>query len=234
MGNYSKITYIVPDINRSYVTGSVKYSSPNVIKANRIMAKDIKLKLGSLISKWGTEFEVDEEILVGFIATESGGENSAPNAYNATGYMQITPVSVYETITKWNNMVSVPLSEKTKEVLLKYTPNYKKWSSSKTPTTSQLNEIKTASRNADFNIAMGTAIIRWLLEAYSKEGDSPLNKVMVSYNIGYYGARNKIKGNMTSQQMLATKGLGVEPKAYLLKMLGRYGFLDLLFNPDIA
>jgi soluble lytic murein transglycosylase-like protein len=131
-------------------------------------------------------------------------------------------------------MVSVPLSSKTKEVLQRYTPSYRTWSSAKTPTQAQLNEIKTASANAEFNIAMGTAIIRWLLEAYSKEGDSPLNKVMVSYNMGYYGAKNKIKGNMTSQQMLAVKGLGIESKSYLLKMLGRYGFLDLLFNNGTA
>lgn len=234
MGNYSKITYIVPDLNRSYVNGSVKYSSPNVIKANKKMAEDIKQNLGSLITKWGSEFEIDNEILTAFIATESAGKNAPSNAYSATGYMQVTPVGIYETITKWNNMVSVPLSAQTKAVLAKYVPNYKSWSSNKTPTSSQLNEIKTASKNPDFNIAMGTAMIRWLLEAYSKEGDSPLNKVMVSYNIGYYGARNKIKGNMTSQQMLAIKGLGVEPKAYLLKMLGRYGFLDILFNSDIA
>lgn len=234
MGKYSKITYVVPDLNRSYVNGSIKYSSPNVISANRKMADNIKVNLGTLINKWGTEFEIDDEILIGFIATESGGKNAPSNRYDATGYMQVTPNTVYEVITKWNNMVSVPLSAQTKALLLKHTPSYKSWSANKTPTNAQLNEIKSASKNAEFNIAMGTATLRWLLEAYSKEGDSPLNKVMVSYNMGYYGAKNKIKGNMTSAEMLAVKGLGIEPKSYLLKMLGRYGFLDLLFKPEIA
>jgi hypothetical protein len=230
MANYSKITLNVPDINRSYVSGSEKYSSPSVIEANKNMIDNIKSNLGSIISKWGTEFGIDQEILIGFIATESGGKNAPANAYDATGYMQVTPVGIYETIAKWDSMVSVPLSAQTKALLTKYVPSYKTWSSNPNPSSSTLNSIKTALKNGEFNIAMGSAMIRWMLEAYAKDSSSPLNKVMVSYNIGYYGAKGKLKGNLTSQQILNIKGLGVEPKAYLLKMLGRYGFLDLLFN----
>lgn len=230
MGNYSKILVNVPDVNRSYVNGTMKYSSPTVISGNRKIIENIKSSLGSLISEWGKEFGIDDEILIGFIATESGGKNAASNTYNATGYMQITPVSVYETITKWDSMVSVPLSAKTKAILKKYIPTYTSWDKNKDMSASTSNAIKTASKNADFNIAMGSAMIRWMLEAFSKDTGSPLNKVMIGYNMGYYSAKNKLKGNLTSQQILSVKGLGKEPKAYVLKMLGKNGFLDLLFN----
>ena len=230
MGVYSKILVNVPDINRSYVNGNMKYSSNSVISANQQIIKNIKSNLGSFISEWGNEFGVDEEILIGFIATESGGKNAPSNTYEATGYMQITPVTVYETITKWDSMVSVPLSAKTKAILKKYISNYSSWDKNKSMSNATSEAIKKASKNADFNIAMGSAIIRWLLEAFSKESSSPLNKVMISYNIGYYGSKNKLKGNLSSEQILAIRGLGKEPKAYVLKMLGKNGFLDLLFN----
>jgi hypothetical protein len=76
---------------------------------------------------------------------------------------------------------------------------------------------------------MGALIIRYLLEAYSKDGVSPLNKIMVSYNRGYFSTKNIVKGNITSTQMMKLN-LGVEAKSYLLKMLGRYGFISIAYK----
>ena len=53
---------------------------------------------------------------------------------------------------------------------------------------------------------------------------------MVAYNSGFYGARAKMRGLTTTEQLLNRKGLGKEPKAYLLKMLGVNGFLDLWYK----
>ena len=231
MARYSKILINVPDVNRAYVQGSYKYSSPNVIADNKQVISNIQSNLGSIISKYGAEFEIDDEILIGFIATESGGKNAPSNQYDATGYMQITPVSVYETITKWEQQVGSPLPPNAKAVLKKYIPSSITWDKNTDASSSTLNSIKTAAKNADFNIAMGSAMIRWMLEAFSTDSNtSYLNKVMIGYNMGYYNAKNRLLGDLTSDQILAIRGLGAEPKAYILKMLGVYGFLDLMFN----
>ena len=38
---------------------------------------------GNYIAKWGKVFEVDDSIITGFIATESGGVNVGKNKYDA-------------------------------------------------------------------------------------------------------------------------------------------------------
>lgn len=230
MANYTKISFNVPDVNQSFKSGNYKYSAPETIVANKKIIQDIKSNLGALISKWGSEFEIDNEILISFIATESGNTNAPPNQFEATGYMQVTPTTVYETITKWDSTVGSPLPANLKSILAKNIPSYKNWNASVLPSTAVKSQIKSALKNPEFNIAMGSAVIRWLLEAYSKDSNSPLNKAMASYNIGYYGAKSKLKGNLTSTQIINIKGLGAEAKGYLVKMLGRNGFLELQLN----
>ena len=55
---------------------------------------------------------------------------------------------------------------------------------------------------------------------------------MVSYNAGYYAMRNKVKGVITTTQMLNNKSIPLESRGYLLKMLGVNGFLDLWFKEN--
>lgn len=231
MTKYSKIKVNVPDINRSYVNGATyKYSSGNVIQQNKKTIESVRVNLSEIISKWGTEFEVDNDIIVGFICTESTGKNAPKNAYNAIGYMQATPISVYETITKWNDKVNIPLSFQTKSLLAKHVPSYTKWKRDVFEVgDSNSDALVKALKDPEFNIAMGTAVIRWLLEAFKEGSESPLNKVMVAYNRGYSSSKNILKGSIDSEKMLKLK-IGIEPKSYLLKMLGRYGFLDLMFG----
>jgi soluble lytic murein transglycosylase-like protein len=230
MAKYSKILINVPDLNRAYIQGTYKYSSPSVILDNGKVISSIKANLTPIISTWGKEFEIDNEILIGFIATESGGKNAPKNQFNAIGYMQATPITVFEVITKWNDKVSVPLSAQTKALLAKNVPNYTKWKRDEYSVgDANHNAILKALANPEFNIAMGAATIRWMLEAFNNDGGSPLNKVMVAYNRGYSSTKNLVKGDITSEKMMKLS-LGKEAKAYILKMLGRYGFLDLMFN----
>ena len=53
---------------------------------------------------------------------------------------------------------------------------------------------------------------------------------MVSYNSGYYGTRNKIKGNPSTESLVVNKSLAIESRSYLLKMLGKNGFVQLYFD----
>ena len=169
-----------------------------------------------------------------FIATESGATNAPPNKYDATGLMQITPPTVWEVLAKWEVMVKSPLSDKAKSFFNKAIPSSKSFNLNVKPTTGQLSEIRKAlQNNSEFNIAIGTATIRWLLEAFQENGSVHINKVMVTYNSSYYGYKNKLKGSPTTEQLVNNKGLPLESRAYLLKMLGVNGFLDLWFKKQL-
>jgi hypothetical protein len=233
MSKYTKLDINVPDINRTFVSGTYNYSKPETIMANNAMMNKIYKDYGKFINRWGIEFEVDDSILVGFIATESGGVNSPPNSFGATGLMQMTPLTVYEIISKWEKIVGSPLSKTTMAFFTKAIPSIKKIDANTDPTTAIKNEISNALKsNVEFNIAIGTANIRWLLEAFKDDSKAHLNKVMVSYNSGYYASKNKIKGSVTTTQLVNNKTFPLESRGYLLKMLGVNGFMDLWFKRE--
>lgn len=233
MGKYTTVEFKVPDVNRSFSQGSYKYSNKSVIDANKGILDKVVKSYSKFINTWGEEFEIDNSIIAGFICTESGGNNAPPNKYDATGLMQVTPNTVWEILAKWQVMVKTPLSEKAKSFFNKAIPSSKKFNANTLPSSAVKSEIRSAlQRNPEFNIAIGTAVLRWLLEAF-KDGDiAHLNKVMVSYNAGYYSMRNKVKGKMTTEQLLNNKTIPLESRSYLLKMLGVNGFLDIWFKND--
>jgi soluble lytic murein transglycosylase-like protein len=233
MGKYTTVAIKVPDINRSFVQGSYKYSNPSVVSANTALLNEIVSGFLGYINTWGTEFEIDNSIIAGFIATESGGKNAPPNQYDATGLMQVTPNTVWEVIVKWENIVKSPLSAKAKTFFNKAIPSSKNYNPNILPSSAVKSEIRKAlQNNPEFNIAIGTATLRWLLEAFKVGNVSNINKVMVSYNAGYYSMKDKVKGNPTTEQLLNNKKIPLESRGYLLKMLGVNGFLQLWFKKN--
>jgi soluble lytic murein transglycosylase-like protein len=233
MGKYTTVAIKVPDINRSFVQGSYKYSNSSVASANSALLNEIVSSYLGYINTWGAEFEIDNSIIASFIATESSGINSAPNKYDATGLMQVTPDTVWEVIVKWQKIVKFPLSVKATTFFNKAIPSSKKFNPNILPSTAVKSEIRKAlQNNSEFNIAIGTATLRWLLEAFKEGNTVNINKVMVSYNAGYYSMKDKVKGNPTTGQLLLNKRIPLESRAYLLKMLGVNGFLDLWFKKN--
>lgn len=233
MAKYTKVEMKVPDVNRSFSQGNFKYSDKSVMNGNKSMLDRIVKDYTKFINTWGEEFEIDNSIIACFIATESGGKNAPPNRFDATGLMQVTPNTVWEILAKWRVMVKSPLSEKAKSFFNKAIPSSRNYNPNNLPTSAIRSEIRVAlQRNPEFNIAIGTAVLRWLLEAF-KDGDvAHLNKVMVSYNAGYYSMRNRVKGKLTTEQLLNNRNIPKESRGYLLKMLGVNGFLDIWFKND--
>ena len=60
MGKYTTVAIKVPDVNRSFTQGSYKYSDPAVAKANKAVLDKIYADLGTFITRWVIEFEVDD------------------------------------------------------------------------------------------------------------------------------------------------------------------------------
>lgn len=230
---FSKIIITYPDLNRSYAESkSVNYSQSNIIRGNTALLKSIFLANKTNIQKWGSIFEIDDSIIANFITAESGGKDLAPRgSAQITGLMQVSTDTVWEVLAKWKSMTGSDLPLEAKAYFEKVLPEIKNFNPNVLPNSTLKSKIANLLyKNREFSIAIGTANIRWLLEAYSNGVTSPINKVMVGYNAGYYGTKAKMKGSPTTLTLVNNKSLPLESRSYLLKMLGKNGFIQLFFD----
>lgn len=228
---YSPVNIKIPDIQRPFVSGNYNYSTPSVKAANIKMIQEINRKYGSLIAYWGQIFEIPTGIIVGFIATESGGQMLPPNRFSATGLMQVTPPAVYDSINKWQTEVRSPIPVQVTNVIKQKVPGLLTASLS-----SVRSKILTLLQNdANFNIMAGTLYLRWLIERFSVDGgQGQLNKAIVAYNAGaYIKPLGGTKPNLTpidSTSLSTNTKIPTESRGYLLKTLGRDGFFQLIYK----
>jgi hypothetical protein len=83
----------------------------------------------------------------------------------------------------------------------------------------------------------GTLILRWLLERFTDDSgiSQSLNKAMVAYNAGAYRVvlGSDKRGRETpvdSTSLVTNRSVPFESRSYLLKMLGKDGFLELIYK----
>jgi len=235
MKKFSTIKVRVPDTTQVYKYGNKSYSQPSIKNDNIRLLKSINSKYGSIIKYWGNVFETGEFLIIAFIATESAGQMVAPNRFKATGLMQVTPPSFYDAFKKWSNEVDVEMpSEAVSEVKSKLPDLIKAKSFSSSIEAKILSLLST---DANFNVMAGTLILRWLLERFSSVVfGGQLNKAMVAYNAGAYTKSLVTSGTKADTNPVDTATLVANPRVplesrnYLLKMLGKDGFLQLLVS----
>ena len=232
MSKYSSVK-VEPNIQSSYKSKGYNYSSPDVKADNIRTIQNINAKYGSIIQYWGDVFEIPKGVIIGFIATESGGTMAKPNRFKATGLMQVTP-NAATTVEDWKKEVSTPLppeaiAEINKKLPALLTGNF-----------SESKLLQLLQNDANFSIMMGTLILRWNLERFSTFlTGSQLNKAMIAYNAGAYnkaisGSSKVIRGAAVDSTSLAqNKGVPAESRAYLYKMLGIDGFLNLIYKDKV-
>jgi hypothetical protein len=224
---------VEPNIKSYFKSGNYSYANPEVKAANIRLVQNINSKYGSIIEYWGDIFEIPKGVLIAFIATESGGTMAKPNAYKATGLMQVTPIAA-STVFDWKKEVSTPLPTEVIAEINKKLPSLLtgKFSDSKL--------LQLLQNDASFNIMMGTLILRWNLQRFSSIlTGGQLNKAMVAYNAGAY-TRALVVGKSTANKIpidsnLLSKNPKVpaESRAYLVKMLGIDGFLNLIYKDKV-
>jgi len=228
---YSPVEINVPDIQSSFVSGNYNYSNPQVKASNIRMIQEINRKYGSLASYWGQIFEIPKGIIIGFIATESGGQMLPPNRFSATGLMQVTPPAVYDSVTKWQTEVRSPLPVQATNVIRQKIPAL---------LTSSLSSVRgriltLLQNDANFNIMAGTLYLRWLIERFSVDGGrGQLNKAIVGYNAGAYikplGGTKPNLNPIDSTSLATNRSIPTESRGYLLKTLGKDGFFQLIYK----
>lgn len=235
MSKYSRTEVIVPDIAQPF-SG---YSTKSIKASNIAMVQAIQKNYGASIKRWAQVFEIPEGIIVGFIATESGGRQNIVNRAfpNIKGLMQVSDSTIYDVVVKWKVEVDsdrpaemdASLKAKIPELLTRKT-------SDKMTAAIGTKIVAFAGADADFNIMMGTAILRWLLERFSTTlGGGQLNKAMVAYNAGPYNkaissGTKAITTPMDSTTLANNPRVPDESRGYLYKMLGTDGFLDLIYK----
>lgn len=236
MGIYKTLRIKVPDIKTSFKSGTTDYSNSAIKSSNIKVIRDIKASYGVIVDRWGTVFEIPDGIIIAFIATESGGRMLGANVYKATGLMQVTPNALWECVKKWEKTVKTALPAQAVSEFRKILPEIFT-SSSNSPSTSLSNKmIKLLQNNANFNILSGTLIIRWLIERFSTvQTGGQLNKAMVAYNAGAYISALNVSSNqpitnpIDSTSLATNRLVPAESRGYLIKMLGKDGFLSLIY-----
>ena len=236
---YSKVTIQIPDIRAPFKQGSYSYSNPDTKDANIRMLRNIDSLYGRIVDRWSPIFEIPRGVIIGFIATESGGRMLSPNKYKATGLMQVTPNAVWECARKWSTQVEVPLNSSVISTLRSKVSADFFTSRSATPnSTQQARLLLELQRDANFNIMCGTLVLRWLIERFSTIfTGAQLNKAMVAYNAGPYIRPLSIPGTtrpneipIDSTSLATNRSIPLESRSYLYKMLGQDGFMSLVYK----
>ena len=241
MGIYKTLRIKVPDIKTPFKSGGIDYSKPATKSANADVIRDIKNTYTVQINRWGTVFEIPDAVIIGFIATESGGRMLGANVYKATGLMQVTPNALWECVKKWDSTVKTALPAQAVAELKRTVPEIFT-SSAPAPSATVSNKIiKLLQNDANFNIMSGTLILRWLIERFSTvQTGGQLNKAMVAYNAGAYiralnvSSSQPITNPIDTTSLATNRLVPAESRGYLYKMLGKDGFLSLIYIDKVV
>jgi len=213
---YTSVRVKVPDLKTSYDT----YSQPSVKQANINMLKSINANYGSNISKYEQPLSLPKAIVVSVIGTESGGKMVGKNAYGAIGLMQVTYPTYQEVTTNWKKYTNQEIPQFLKQNIDRLAPTK----------TKSVIESKLAS-SAELNILVGMMLLRMLSERFGGN----FNRVLVSYNAGAYTKSQNvgttpITTSVDTATLVADKRVPSQSRAYLEKVLGKDGFLELYVN----
>lgn len=237
MLNFTKISdFNLPELPYKYVNGSQDYSKQSIKDGNINILKSIKQNYGAFIKKWADVFELGEPVLTSFIAVESGGKMVGKNGAGAMGLCQVTYVAVIECVSKFKIITGKSLPNEAVTLLKEKAP-YLLTISANNQSLSSANKTKLESlliKDANFNIAMGALCLRWTLEITKAENLVYLQKSIIGYNQSAYGRISKYKNKFVSTETLfKDKAIPKETRDYLVKVLGKFGFLELYSTQNI-
>ena len=209
----------IPAISDSF------YTAPQVPQVKDSI-EGIQGKYGSVVNNIAKISNIPSDLLYSFIFIESAGNATAVNkGSGATGLMQIAPKSATEIIYKEIKLGR--LSHEEEAILIKYigADKLKKIRKMK----QGANEFYITQSDLlkpELNVLVGAIFLGILLDEESKAGGARLDKVVIRYNKGYYYASRgrDIIGDIGT----VLKNLSGETAAYIKKLLGKNGTLDIL------
>jgi soluble lytic murein transglycosylase-like protein len=183
----------------------------------------IKSKYGAFINNSSDISNVPVNLISSIIFIESGGDQNAISGAGAVGLMQLMVNSGTDILTIERQQRRFSDGEKSTFLRLVGADKYAKYQKVQMGT---MLTTKQDLLDPELNIFIGTIYLGNLIDRYTENGQVRLDKVIVSYNQGYY-AYNKGK-NLTGSIDDLVSSLNSETSSYITKLLGQNGVLDTI------
>lgn len=188
----------------------------------------IEAKYGNIIKNISKITGLNDEIIKGFIFIESAGKEKAETPY-AIGLMQVglataSDALVYEKSSGRLSSEEEAILKKHLGSKMKNLENLKKNQKSIGKTWIGKQELF----NPELNILVGSIIVKQLADEFTENGVPRLDKVAVVYNAGRFGKIGKKAINHKGSVEELVGALPKEPSAYITKLVGTHGVLDIL------
>ena len=217
----ASINFKIPALNKSFY----KEDSVPLIKKRIDFIVD---KYGDIIDNVATLTNLNKDIIKSFIFIESRGEETAQSPY-AVGLMQVGLATASDSLVKEKS--TGRLSSGEEAILKKYLGSRIKNISNLKPNQKTIGKTwitKSDLLKPEFNILVGSIIIKQLIDEFTENDVPRLDKVAVLYNAGRYGKIGKMTIAHTGSIEDLHSKLPKEPSAYITKLLGVNSTLDIL------
>lgn len=204
------------------------YPDTSVVLIKNKLNNVIRAKYGRIINNISKITGLNTEIIESFIFIESAGDEKAKTPY-AYGLMQIGLATASDALVF--EKASGRLSAEEDAIVKKYLGN--RYSNLNNLKKNQKSIGKTFTTSADlfnpeFNILLGSIIVKQLVDEFTENGNPRLDKVVVIYNTGRFSKPAKLaikhKGDTDSLLAKIPRGQG----DYIRKLIGKNSLLDII------
>lgn len=204
------------------------YPDTSVVLIKNKLNNVIRAKYGRIINNISKITGLNTEIIESFIFIESAGDEKAKTPY-AYGLMQVGLATASDTLVYEKS--SGRLSPEEDALVKKYLGSrYSKLNNLKKNQKSIGSTFVTPADlfNPEFNILLGSIIVKQLVDEFTENGNPRLDKVVVIYNTGRFSKPAKIaikhKGDTDSLLAKIPRGQG----DYIRKLIGKNSLLDII------
>lgn len=204
------------------------YPDTSVVLIKNKLNNVIRAKYGRIINNISKITGLNTEIIESFIFIESAGDEKAKTPY-AYGLMQVGLATASDTLVYEKS--SGRLSPEEDALVKKYLGSrYSKLNNLKKNQKSIGSTFVTSADlfNPEFNILLGSIIVKQLVDEFTENGNPRLDKVVVIYNTGRFSKPSKIaikhKGDTDSLLAKIPRGQG----DYIRKLIGKNSLLDII------
>jgi len=204
------------------------YPDTSVVLIKNKLNNVIRAKYGRIINNISKITGLNPEIIESFIFIESAGDEKAKTPY-AYGLMQVGLATASDALVF--EKASGRLSAEEDAIVKKYLGN--RYSNLNNLKKNQKSIGKTFITSADlfnpeFNILLGSIIVKQLVDEFTENGNPRLDKVVVIYNTGRFSKPAKLaikhKGDTDSLLAKIPRGQG----DYIRKLIGKNSLLDII------
>lgn len=204
------------------------YPDTSVVLIKNKINNVIRAKYGKIINNISKITGLNPQIIESFIFIESAGDEKAKTPY-AYGLMQVGLATASDALVYEKS--SGRLGAEEDALVKKYLGNrYSKLNNLKKNQKSIGSTFVTPADlfNPEFNILLGSIIVKQLVDEFTENGNPRLDKVVVIYNTGRFSKPAKLaikhKGDTDSLLAKIPRGQG----DYIRKLIGKNSLLDIL------